>query len=120
MCDRDSGGTPAGRHPRSPSDLLDHWRISYRRLQEITARSAEQAQPGRRGSNVQLIVEIEQCLRIQFFVHSFIAFHVNGNLAWEIGVETGQAQMKDGTTRKVDWIVTNVYEKLDGQWLMPQ
>jgi ketosteroid isomerase-like protein len=44
--------------------------------------------------------------------------HVNGNLAWEIGVETGQAQMKDGTTRKVDWIVTNVYEKLGGQWFM--
>ena len=44
--------------------------------------------------------------------------HINGNLAWQIGVETGQAQMKDGTTRKVDWIVTNVYEKLDGRWLM--
>jgi ketosteroid isomerase-like protein len=44
--------------------------------------------------------------------------HVNGNLAWEIGVESGQAQMKDGTTRKVDWIVTNVYEKLGGQWLI--
>lgn len=44
--------------------------------------------------------------------------HVNGNLAWEIGVETGQVQMKDGTTRNVDWIATNVYEKLDGQWLM--
>jgi hypothetical protein len=44
--------------------------------------------------------------------------HVNGNLAWEIGVETGQVQMKDGTTRNVDWIVTNVYEKLSGQWLM--
>lgn len=44
--------------------------------------------------------------------------HVNGNLAWEIGVESGQAQMKDGTIRKVDWIVTNVYEKLGGQWLM--
>jgi ketosteroid isomerase-like protein len=44
--------------------------------------------------------------------------HVSGNLAWEIGVETGQAQMKDGTTRKVDWIVTNVYEKVGGQWLM--
>jgi ketosteroid isomerase-like protein len=44
--------------------------------------------------------------------------HVNGNLAWEIGVETGQAQMKDGTTRTVDWIVTNVYEKLGGQWFM--
>ena len=44
--------------------------------------------------------------------------HVNGNLAWKIGVETGQVQMKDGTTRKVDWIVTNVYEKLGSQWLM--
>jgi hypothetical protein len=44
--------------------------------------------------------------------------HVNGNLAWEIGVETGQVQMKDGTTREVDWIATNVYEKLGGQWLM--
>ena len=44
--------------------------------------------------------------------------HVNGNLAWEIGVETGQVRMKDGTTRKVDWIATNVYEKLAGQWLM--
>lgn len=44
--------------------------------------------------------------------------HVNGNLAWEIGVETGQAQMKDGSVRKVDWIVTNVYEKLGGRWLV--
>ena len=44
--------------------------------------------------------------------------HVNGNLAWEIGVETGQAQMKDGSTRKVDWIVTNVYERVGAQWLV--
>jgi hypothetical protein len=44
--------------------------------------------------------------------------HVNGNLAWEIGVETGQVQLKDGTTRTVDWIATNVYEKLGGRWLM--
>jgi ketosteroid isomerase-like protein len=44
--------------------------------------------------------------------------HVNGNLAWEIGLETGQAQLKDGAMRKVDWFVTNVYEKLDGRWLM--
>jgi ketosteroid isomerase-like protein len=44
--------------------------------------------------------------------------HVNGNLAWEIGVEAGQAQLKDGAMRKVDWIVTNVYEKLDDRWLM--
>lgn len=44
--------------------------------------------------------------------------HAVGNLAWEIGAEVGQAQMKDGTTRKVDWFVTNVYEKIDGRWLM--
>lgn len=44
--------------------------------------------------------------------------HVNGNLAWEIGVETGQTQTKDGTIRPVDAIATNVYEKIDGRWLM--
>ena len=43
--------------------------------------------------------------------------HVVGNLAWEIGAESGLAQMQDGTTRKVDWMVTNVYEKIDGRWL---
>jgi ketosteroid isomerase-like protein len=42
---------------------------------------------------------------------------VVGNLAWEIGTENGLAQMKDGSTRKVDWIVTNVYEKIDGRWM---
>jgi ketosteroid isomerase-like protein len=43
---------------------------------------------------------------------------VVGDLAWEIGAEVGQAQMKDGTVRKVDWFVTNVYEKIGGRWLM--
>jgi ketosteroid isomerase-like protein len=47
-----------------------------------------------------------------------VHIHANGNLAWEIGLETGQAQMKDGSSRKVDWFATNVYEKLDGRWLM--
>ena len=42
---------------------------------------------------------------------------VVGNLAWEIGTESGLAEMKDGNTRKVDWMVTNVYEKIDGRWL---
>lgn len=42
---------------------------------------------------------------------------VVGNLAWEIGTESGLAHMKDGSTRKVDWIVTNVYEKIDDRWL---
>jgi ketosteroid isomerase-like protein len=45
--------------------------------------------------------------------------HVNGNLAWEMGQETGDVKMKDGSTPKTeDFIVTNVYEKLDGRWLM--
>jgi|SRR5713226_2348237 len=44
--------------------------------------------------------------------------HVNGNLAWEMGQETGQNKLKDGTTPKNDYIVTNVYEKLDGRWLI--
>lgn len=44
--------------------------------------------------------------------------HVNGNLAWEMGQETGEVKMKDGGTWKVDLIVTNVYEKLDGRWLI--
>jgi ketosteroid isomerase-like protein len=44
--------------------------------------------------------------------------HVNGNLAWEMGTETGEAKSKDGTVRKIDWFATNVYEKIDGRWLM--
>ena len=44
--------------------------------------------------------------------------HVVGNLAWEIGAEVGQAHRKDGAVRKVDWFVTNIYERIDGRWLM--
>jgi ketosteroid isomerase-like protein len=44
--------------------------------------------------------------------------HVNGNLGWEMGKETGEGERKDGTPFKADFIVTNVYEKLDGRWLM--
>ncbi len=45
--------------------------------------------------------------------------HVNGNLAWEMGVETGQEQTKDGIVWPIpDWIATNVYEKIDGRWLI--
>ena len=44
--------------------------------------------------------------------------HVNGNLAWEMGQENGTPKMKDGTDQKVDYIVTNVYEKIDGRWLI--
>ena len=44
--------------------------------------------------------------------------HVNGNLAWEMGQETGEVKLKDGTVRKLDHFVTNVFEKIDGRWLM--
>jgi ketosteroid isomerase-like protein len=42
---------------------------------------------------------------------------VNGNLAWEMGLETGESKLKDGAVRKTDWFATNVYEKIDGRWL---
>ena len=44
--------------------------------------------------------------------------HVNGNLAWEMGQETGEQKLKDGSSPKLDYIVTNVYEKIDGHWLI--
>jgi ketosteroid isomerase-like protein len=44
---------------------------------------------------------------------------VNGNLAWEVGVETGGSQLKSGPTVAANWVVTNVLEKQpDGKWLM--
>src|SRR5215467_2556076 len=45
--------------------------------------------------------------------------HANGNLAWEVGQETGDVKMKDGSAPKTDYIVTNVYEKqANGRWLI--
>jgi ketosteroid isomerase-like protein len=45
--------------------------------------------------------------------------HVNGNLAWEMGLETGENTLKDGRTSRSDFLVTNVYEKqADGRWLI--
>lgn len=44
--------------------------------------------------------------------------HVNGNLAWEMGQEGGAVKLKDGKEGKSDYIVTNVYEKTGGRWLM--
>ena len=44
---------------------------------------------------------------------------VNGNLAWELGIEVGESEFKDGTKAPVNWVVTNVLEKQpDGKWLM--
>jgi ketosteroid isomerase-like protein len=42
--------------------------------------------------------------------------HVNGNMAWEMGQEGGQAKMKSGANADPNYIVTNVYEKIDGSW----
>ena len=44
--------------------------------------------------------------------------HVNGNLAWEMGQGIGTLKFKDGRDSKIDFLVTNVYEKVDGRWLM--
>jgi ketosteroid isomerase-like protein len=44
--------------------------------------------------------------------------HVNGNLAWTVGRETGEAKLKDGTSRVTTNFVTNVFEKKDGRWLL--
>jgi ketosteroid isomerase-like protein len=43
--------------------------------------------------------------------------HVNGNLAWEMGIETGTAKMQNGSASKVENFVTGVYERIDGRWL---
>jgi ketosteroid isomerase-like protein len=42
----------------------------------------------------------------------------DGNIAWEVGTETGTIKAKDGSERKSDNIVTNVYENQNGRWLM--
>jgi len=44
--------------------------------------------------------------------------YVVGNLAWEIGEENGEVTMKDGTVGKLELLATNIFEKIDGQWLM--
>lgn len=44
--------------------------------------------------------------------------HGNGDLAWEMGQETGDLTLKDGTERNIDYLVTNVFENIDGHWLM--
>ena len=44
--------------------------------------------------------------------------HRNGNLAWEMGQESGTLTFSDGKEAKIDFFVTNVYEKLDGRWYL--
>jgi ketosteroid isomerase-like protein len=44
--------------------------------------------------------------------------HINGNAAWVVGRETFEAKLKDGTSAAGANFVTNVFEKIDGRWLM--
>jgi len=44
--------------------------------------------------------------------------HVNGNLAWEIGREAGDVKMSNGGIHRSSHMVTNVYEKIEGRWLI--
>jgi ketosteroid isomerase-like protein len=44
--------------------------------------------------------------------------HVNGNLAWEMGQESGTQKLKDGKEGPIDYITTNVYEKIADRWLI--
>lgn len=43
--------------------------------------------------------------------------HVSGAFAWEVGLEVGEFELKDGKVLPVNWVVTNIYEKqADGGW----
>ena len=44
--------------------------------------------------------------------------HVSGNVAWEVGRESGQSKMKDGNTIPINILVTRIYEKVGGRWVI--
>jgi ketosteroid isomerase-like protein len=44
--------------------------------------------------------------------------HVNGDVAWAIGIESVQLLRKNGETIGFDAFVTNVLERHDGRWLV--
>jgi ketosteroid isomerase-like protein len=44
--------------------------------------------------------------------------HINGEVAWVVGMEKIELLRKDGKTIAFDAFVTNVLEKRDNQWLM--
>ena len=43
---------------------------------------------------------------------------VVGDLAWEVGAEKGPVTLKDGKVIDIDAFATNVYQNIDGDWLM--
>ena len=44
--------------------------------------------------------------------------HINGKIAWTVGIEKVELLRKDGNTLGFDAFVTNVFENHDGRWLM--
>ena len=44
--------------------------------------------------------------------------HINGKVAWAVGIEKVQLLRKSGDTLSFDAFVTNVFEERDGNWLM--
>ena len=49
---------------------------------------------------------------------SIATIQVNGNIAWVIGTENATGKNKAGEPLAFDLLVTNIYEKEDGKWLM--
>ena len=49
---------------------------------------------------------------------SIATVQVNGNVAWVIGTENATGKNKAGELLAFDLLVTNIYEKIDGKWLM--
>jgi len=43
---------------------------------------------------------------------------INGEAAWAVGMEKIELLRKDGKTISLDAFVTNVFEKMGGQWLL--
>jgi ketosteroid isomerase-like protein len=43
---------------------------------------------------------------------------LNGNMAWTVGREMTEAKLKDGTSCVRTSLVTDVFEKKDGRWLL--
>src|SRR6516165_5428508 len=41
-----------------------------------------------------------------------------GNLAWEVGTETGPVTFADGKSINFRAFATNIYQNIDGRWLM--
>ena len=44
--------------------------------------------------------------------------HINGKVAWMVGIETVELLRKDGNTLGFDTFVTNVFEDHDSRWLI--